>query len=664
MKNYLETHEIKKLHLGAGPNVLDGWYNTDLSPVHEGVYVIDVTKILPCDDKTVDYILSEHLIEHLSYEEGCYMLTECYRILKPGGKIRVATPDLEILMGLHSSEKSEIQKRYIKWHIDSFLPGMEYNDCFVINNAFRGWGHQFIYDEKTLRKSMIDAGFTEIKRHNPGESDDENFKGIEWRSNDEIQKHTGLVLEAIRPDDAAPDRLQINHVNLESIHYRYSADSKNPFVLGQNVYSTSEYPYRERRKGFFVCSSGVCNLKCPYCITDQPQMNNNLSKEDFSFLFKTFGENIHFAFSGIGDFFCGYKKEDRLLSFLLQHDIIISYLDINGVDIRELEDPSLEGRGKISTINVSCHYGTMKQLKFLDKWAKSIKKIHENAYSYEIKMVISPLEKDIWDEAMLFYINEIQPITKQKLTLCPDTLVNLEVQYDELSQVGDYYKDYVNIYDKQRIFRGRYLSLAKSTPCPAGSRYFRVLNDGDIVPCELLAGNVVLGNLKRKDLTTFKEDVHCSYTGFCDCGWSANLGVRVRDGQEDSYLSQRYIGYKKMQESPLLPETNNIVMHIDRLEEGEKLIKIEGWAFANEIITEQNDICIVLKSPGEKQVLLTDRRIRGDVAAHFKDSNLRNSGFYTAVARGSLKPGQYKIGILVKNDNQYAFQYTDKTMRV
>lgn len=199
IRNYLATHKIKKLQLGTGPNVLDGWCNTDLSHNYKGVYIIDVTKMFPFDDKTVDYILSEHLIEHLSYGEGLHMLSECCRILKPEGKIRIATPDLDTLIDLHSSEKSEIQKLYIKWHIDSFLPDMDYNDCFVINNAFRGWGHQLIYDENTLRKLIMKAGFTKIKRYNPGESDDENFKGIEWRSKDEIQKHTALVLEASRP---------------------------------------------------------------------------------------------------------------------------------------------------------------------------------------------------------------------------------------------------------------------------------------------------------------------------------------------------------------------------------------------------------------------------------------------------------------------------------
>jgi predicted SAM-dependent methyltransferase len=201
IKRYLRSHDVRKLQLGIGPNVLCGWFNTDLSPNHKNVYMLDVTKRFPFDDKSIDYILSEHLIEHLSYKDGLFMLRECSRILRPGGRIRVATPDLEILIKLHTSEKSEIQQKYIKWHIDSFLPGMDaYNACFVINNAFRGWGHQFIYDGATLRDLMHRAGFVEIKRYKPGESDDEIFRGIEWRAKDEVQKFTGLVLEATRPN--------------------------------------------------------------------------------------------------------------------------------------------------------------------------------------------------------------------------------------------------------------------------------------------------------------------------------------------------------------------------------------------------------------------------------------------------------------------------------
>ena len=201
IRNYLSTHKTRKLHLGAGPNIINGWFNTDVELKGKGVYFLDVSRRFPIQDQTFDYILSEHLIEHFTYQDGLCILKECYRVLKPGGTIRIATPDIDKIISLRTKEKNELQNRYIKWHIDNFLPGMDaYNDCFVINNAFRGWAHQFIYDEGTLRNSMHKAGFVEIRRYNPGESDDETFTGIEWRAKDEVQQYTGLVLEANRPD--------------------------------------------------------------------------------------------------------------------------------------------------------------------------------------------------------------------------------------------------------------------------------------------------------------------------------------------------------------------------------------------------------------------------------------------------------------------------------
>ena len=35
----------------------------------------------------------------------------------------------------------------------------ELQNCFNLNRAFRGWGHQFLYNERTLRTSLLDAGY-------------------------------------------------------------------------------------------------------------------------------------------------------------------------------------------------------------------------------------------------------------------------------------------------------------------------------------------------------------------------------------------------------------------------------------------------------------------------------------------------------------------------
>lgn len=193
---YLKAHEIRKLHLGAGPNALEGWLNTDLTPQNHKVYSIDVTKPLPFEDNTFDYIFGEHLIEHLTYKDGLRMVKECYRVLKPGGKIRIATPDIDTVLKLRTPEKSELQLNYIKWHIDHCLPEIGiYKDIFVINSAFNNFGHKFLYDYDTLQYSFKETGYIDITRCRPGESSDENLCGIDFRARDEMTSFTNLIVE-------------------------------------------------------------------------------------------------------------------------------------------------------------------------------------------------------------------------------------------------------------------------------------------------------------------------------------------------------------------------------------------------------------------------------------------------------------------------------------
>jgi len=204
IKNYLKSHQIRKLQIGAQHNVLKGWLNTDLYPMSSEVVFLDATKPFPFEDGTFDYIFCEHLIEHLTYKDGQFMLRECYRILKPGGRIRIATPDLETLIGLYTKEKTDMQRRYIQWTMDQFLSDIGVpNEVFVINNAFRGWGHQFIYDRTTLQCALEEVAFVDVVCYALDESDDENFRGLESHSeaigNEDMNRFETMVLEAKRP---------------------------------------------------------------------------------------------------------------------------------------------------------------------------------------------------------------------------------------------------------------------------------------------------------------------------------------------------------------------------------------------------------------------------------------------------------------------------------
>lgn len=177
---YLRSHEAKKLQLGTSNNLLAGWLNTDIFLNHDSVVYLDATRTFPFATNTFDYIFSEHMIEHIDYWSAQFMLRECARVLKPGGRIRIATPDLRVLLGLHAKEKSDVQRFYIDWAIAQFMP--EANGCkdvFVINNFFRAWGHQFLYDPETLAQTLCRAGFDQIQYFKPGLSADPNLENLE-----------------------------------------------------------------------------------------------------------------------------------------------------------------------------------------------------------------------------------------------------------------------------------------------------------------------------------------------------------------------------------------------------------------------------------------------------------------------------------------------------
>ena len=112
LKNYLKSSEIRRLQLGSGDNNMEGWFNTDLFP-KKGFAFLDASKPFNIPDSTFDRIFSEHMIEHISFQEAELQLKECYRILRSGSKIRIATPNLMHFLNLFND--SQGNQEYKKW---------------------------------------------------------------------------------------------------------------------------------------------------------------------------------------------------------------------------------------------------------------------------------------------------------------------------------------------------------------------------------------------------------------------------------------------------------------------------------------------------------------------------------------------------------------------
>jgi predicted SAM-dependent methyltransferase len=180
-----EEQVAEKLHIGCGNNFLTGWLNTDICD-GGGIKFLDAGKTFPFINDTFEYVFSEHMFEHLSIEEGLLMLQECFRILKPGGHLRLTTPNLDFLIHLYEHPEEELHKEYIRWSICTFdetvasyydkedIPAM-----FVLNNFIRGWGHKMVYNEQVLKKMLERVGFKDVQTCRSGESRWLALKGIE-----------------------------------------------------------------------------------------------------------------------------------------------------------------------------------------------------------------------------------------------------------------------------------------------------------------------------------------------------------------------------------------------------------------------------------------------------------------------------------------------------
>jgi predicted SAM-dependent methyltransferase len=201
---YLSTHEVRRLQLGTGANPYEGWLNTDVLDFrrrNEVVY-LDAAKPFPLPDGSFDTVYSEHMIEHLTFADGQHCLRECFRVLRPGGRVRVATPSLRRVAALYGDDLNDLQRRYLAWATDVFidhadvpLPG------FVVNNMLRNFGHEFVYDEQTLAHVLTHVGFVDVAEWPVGESADPALIGRErhMRRAAEFNAYETFVLEARKP---------------------------------------------------------------------------------------------------------------------------------------------------------------------------------------------------------------------------------------------------------------------------------------------------------------------------------------------------------------------------------------------------------------------------------------------------------------------------------
>ena len=204
VRDYVGSHAVRKLQLGAGNHAPAGWLNSDIAPQREQIY-LDATQRYPFADGTFQYIFSEHMIQALPWEGGIAMLNECYRVLAPGGKLRIVTPNLAKFVRLLTQNPDAETQQFIaaKLRVTGW-PETAVTGAYIFNRQGHDWGHQFLYDPTTLRKSLELAGFKQISEYRVEEKTDPVFREAEMRTRDEgsdlwlVNRWESMAFEAVR----------------------------------------------------------------------------------------------------------------------------------------------------------------------------------------------------------------------------------------------------------------------------------------------------------------------------------------------------------------------------------------------------------------------------------------------------------------------------------
>jgi predicted SAM-dependent methyltransferase len=82
-----------RINLGSGGDYREGWHNVDIDPDHDPDEILDLEETpWPWDDDRFEEILVDNVLEHIDPRRRVPFLSECRRILAPGGEMTLRLP--------------------------------------------------------------------------------------------------------------------------------------------------------------------------------------------------------------------------------------------------------------------------------------------------------------------------------------------------------------------------------------------------------------------------------------------------------------------------------------------------------------------------------------------------------------------------------------------
>ena len=139
----------ERLHLGCGNRHIPGWHHVDLLDFPHVDRIGPVERLHHIADDSIELIYACHVLEHFGRYEVFDVVSEWYRVLAPGGQLRVCVPDFGAATHYYLAHGD------IRDVLGLIMGGQ--------TTAYDY--HKVIFDETSLGELLADVGFSSIQRY-------------------------------------------------------------------------------------------------------------------------------------------------------------------------------------------------------------------------------------------------------------------------------------------------------------------------------------------------------------------------------------------------------------------------------------------------------------------------------------------------------------------
>lgn len=155
------------------------WYTRNSGRFPSNVEYGDIVKGLPLPSHSCRGVYCSHVLEHLALADFREALRNTGRLLEPGGTFRLVLPDLEFFAKRYVAAPSD--RAAIEFMEDSYLghhvrpKGLKGLLVSALGNSHHLW----MWDYSSMNRELAEAGFTDIRRAEFGDSSDPMFTHVE-----------------------------------------------------------------------------------------------------------------------------------------------------------------------------------------------------------------------------------------------------------------------------------------------------------------------------------------------------------------------------------------------------------------------------------------------------------------------------------------------------